>query len=45
MAVALDAVGGGAVADLQIDSMPDCRLKYELIVRRANAKGEKFTDK
>ena len=42
MALALDVLPLG---DAHIDSMPDCRFKYELIVKRAKDKGEKFTDK
>jgi hypothetical protein len=30
--------------NMDIDSMPDCRLKYEIIVRRAKANGAKFSD-
>ena len=30
--------------NMDIDSMPDCRLKYEIIVKRAKERQEKFTD-
>ena len=40
------ASGGGADAQLEmdLDSMPDCRLKYEIIVKRAKAGMGKFAD-
>jgi hypothetical protein len=30
---------------MDIDSMPDCRLKYDIIVKRSKANGAKFEDK
>jgi hypothetical protein len=36
--------GGEVDINMDIDSMPDCRLKYDIIVKRAKANGSKFTD-
>ena len=36
--------GGEVDINMDIDSMPDCRLKYDIIVKRAKANGQKFTD-
>ena len=37
--------GGGEVdINMDIDSMTDCRLKYDIIVKRAKAGQGKFTD-
>ena len=39
-------MSGGAEIDINmdIDSMPDCRLKYDIIIKRAKAGQGKFTD-
>ena len=38
--------GGGDIdINMDIDSMPDCRLKYDIIVKRAKANKGKFEDK
>jgi hypothetical protein len=29
---------------MDIDSMPDCRLKYDIIIKRSKANGYKHTD-
>lgn len=29
---------------MDIDSMPDCRFKYDIIVKRSKANGYKHTD-
>ena len=32
-----EMMSGGGEVDMDIDSMPDCRLKYDIIVKRAKA--------
>ena len=31
--------------NMDIDNMPDCRLKYKIIMKRAKEKKQKFIDK
>ena len=40
----MSANGGEVDINMDIDSMPDCRLKYDIIVKRAKAGQGKFTD-
>lgn len=41
----VNAGGDDIDINMDIDNMPDCRLKYDIIVKRSKANGAKFEDK
>lgn len=41
----VNSTDGDIDINMDIDSMPDCRLKYDIIVKRAKVNNTKFEDK